>query len=81
MTSDLSSHPCRRCGERHQLRARPVGMLIMAAGRTGTVDSWSQYNSPLSVRVQFDEEDEYGFPIRESFAPCEVFPIALKATP
>ncbi len=54
-------------------------MLVMVAGKPGTVDSWSQYGSPLSIRVQFDEKDEYDFPVRESFHPCEVFPIATRA--
>ncbi len=74
-----STHACRRCNEHHDLDARPVGALVLVAGKTGTVDSWSQYGSPLSIRVQFDEKDEYGFYVRESFSPCEVFPIAAKA--
>ena len=56
-------------------------MRVIVHGRTGTVNSWSQYGSALNIRVEFDAPDERGFRVRENLDPCEVFPIAPKATP
>jgi NTP pyrophosphatase (non-canonical NTP hydrolase) len=70
--SDRSTTPCNRCGERHLLKAFPVGERVVSSGRHGFVHSWSQYGGSLSVRVEMDTRDQHGDPIRMNFAPCEL---------
>lgn len=87
MTDPFQSEPCDLCGWRHRLddwkpQQKPrqrVETLVEAgfmdtvpAGSIGTVIEWSQYGGPLHVRVEFPWRDEYGYPVRANYRPCQL---------
>lgn len=83
MPPQLASRACDHCGQRHVLGefAHPMSVrtrvdaadasAFVPAGTVGIVREWSQYNSPLWVRVAFEAGDEHE-PCRLSYPPCQL---------
>lgn len=69
---ERSELPCPDCHEHHLLDQFQPGMRVSVDGRRGTVLEWSQYGSPLYVRIEFDNRDDHGNPFRDNFNPCEI---------
>ena len=63
---------CPGCGEHHLVDAFPPGARVVVDGKRGTVREWSQYGAPLYVRVDFDEPNAEGHPVRENYHPCQL---------
>jgi hypothetical protein len=62
---DLSEKACLHCGIHHLLDEFTYGMLVDTPDGLGEVVYWSQYSTPVYVRVQFENS-------RENYSPCQL---------